>query len=93
MTSENRISRNRFFWRWTLIVAELLVTTFTVFVMTIGRRENSLTHSMPVQVIGLFSGIAVLFLLFGGPFLVRSQGGLAILGWIVAATAILVPIL
>jgi hypothetical protein len=93
MTNVAEIRRSSLFWRWALIVAESLVATFLIFVETIGGRENELTHSGVVGIFGVLSGISMIFLLFGSPFLISSQRLLAVIGWIIGAAAFLAPML
>lgn len=93
MTNENTIQPSRLFWRWTLITAEFLVVVFIVFVATIGGRENEFTHSVPVSIFARVADIAWLFLIFGSPFLFKSQKLLAIIGWFIALAGILVVML
>ena len=89
MTSENSVERrSQFPWRWLLILSETLVACFTVFVHLANHHEGTMS---PSPFIDLTAGVAIIFLLFGSPFLVRSHGGLAILGWIIGAAAILTP--
>jgi len=90
MTSENSFGRRQLPWRWLLILSETLVACFTVFIKLAERHEGTMS---PSPIIDGAVGVAIIFLFFGSPFLVRSQGGLAILGWLIAAAAVLEPIL
>lgn len=91
MTSSDNIQRPSLFWRWSLITTEALGVIFLVFVETIGGRENAFTHSTLVSIFGLLSGISVFFLLFVSPFLIRSQKLLAVVGWLIGAAGLLIP--
>ncbi|HVR35606.1 MAG TPA: hypothetical protein VMS21_07110 [Methylomirabilota bacterium] len=73
-------------WRWVLIVSEVLVVGYMALLALSGR--HALPPTGTALVIGVFAGIACLFLLFGSPFLVRSHGGLAIAGWCIGAAAL-----
>jgi len=79
------------FWRWVLIVSESLLTTYMVAMHLAGRHARQETG--PFLVVGVLAFIAWVFLFFGSPFLVSSQRWLAILGWSIAASAILFPTL
>ncbi len=74
-------------WRWALIAAEVVVAGHLVGAILAGGRLNV---GAPVAVL-VFA--AWLFLSLGSPFLVRSQKWLAILGWCIAASVILFPVL
>jgi hypothetical protein len=77
-------------WRWALISSQVLVVTFCVMdrvlIAEAGRRAHFATG--PSLLIGIVSFPALLFLLFGSPFLVRSHGPLAVVGWCVGAAAL-----
>lgn len=78
------------FWRWALIVSQLLVITFCVMdrilIAEAGRRAHFTTGPSFIVAVVVFP--ALLFLLLGSPFLVRSHGPLAIAGWCVGAAAL-----
>jgi hypothetical protein len=76
-------------WRWALIAAEVMVAGYYAASISAGRSVR-LDVGVPLSVI-IFA--AWLFLLFGSPFLVRSQKWLAILGWCIAVGAFLFPAL
>jgi len=76
------------FWRWALIVSELLVATYLVVVMQLPGRPVA-QQTWPFLVVGILAFVAWVFLFFGSPFLVSSQRWLAILGWSMAVGAIL----
>jgi hypothetical protein len=77
-------------WRWALIASQLLVATFCVvdriLIAEAGRRAHFSTG--PSLIIGILVFPALLFLLFGSPFLVKSEGPVAIIGWCVGAAAL-----
>jgi hypothetical protein len=79
------------FWRWALIVSESLLTTY-LFEMHLADR-HARHETGPFLVLGVLAFIAWIFLFFGSPFLVSSQRWLAILGWSIAVSAILFPVL
>jgi hypothetical protein len=79
------------FWRWILIVSELLLGSYLIAMQVAGRHVRQETGAF--LVVGICAGIAWVFLFFGSPFLVSSQRWLAILGWFIAAAAILFPVL
>jgi hypothetical protein len=76
-------------WRLILIGAEITVLGYLLASFIAGPKAR-------VDV-GVFLSViifaACLFLLLGSPFLVRSQRWLAILGWCIAASAFLFPVL
>lgn len=74
------------FWKWALIIASLIVVAEDIAVRATPymRRYSGLSG-----LAGMLTVAALLFLLFGSPFLVRSQRWLAIVGWFVAAASIL----
>jgi len=78
-------------WRRILIGAELLVLVYAVVIHFGGRHVRQETGPWFVLAILVFAAWAFLFL--GSPFLVRSHGRLAILGWGVAVGALLFPVL
>lgn len=86
-----RTARAAAFWKWVLVFTELLVVSYFATCLLLshmaGRRMRLETDSIPV--LGIATSIAIFFLLFGSPFLVSSQRGLAILGWIIGAAALL----
>lgn len=45
------------------------------------------------MIFGLLSSFSALFLIFGSPFLIKSQGLLAVIGFIIGVAAFLIPIL
>ena len=90
MMNETSMRRPHLFWRWALIGSETLVACYIVFVKLAQRREDIIS---PSPLIDLVVGIALAFLFFGSPFLARSQGALAILGWLIAVAAIIAPML
>ena len=69
-------------WRWILITAELLVAGYMVFALMAGRAARHPSEGFAV--IGIPVSVAWVFLFLGSPFLVRSQGWLAIPGWSIA---------
>ena len=79
------------FWRWALIVSESLLATYAVAMHFAGRHARQETGLF--LVVGVLVFVAWVFLFFGSPFLVSSQRWLAILGWSIAASAILFPVL
>ncbi len=78
-------------WRRILICAEFLVLVYTVAMHFGGRHVGQETGPWFVLAILVFAAWAFLF--FGSPFLVRSHGWLAILGWGIAVSALLFPML
>ena len=89
-TKENDLQRSHLFWRWALIGSEILIVCNIVFGRSAPHHRVIIS---PSPIIDAAVVVALAFLLFGSPFLVRSQGGLATLGWFVAVSAILAPIL
>ena len=79
------------FWRWVLIVSELLLGSYLISMQLAGRHARQETGAF--LVVGILAFVAWVFLFFGSPFLVRSQRWLAILGWCIAVAAILFPVL
>ena len=77
--------------KWVLIVSELLLGSYLIVMQLAGRYTRQETG--PFLVVGILAFVAWVFLFFGSPFLVRSHRWLAILGWFIAATAILIPAL
>lgn len=73
-------------WRLILIAAELLVVAYWVGASIAGRAARH--PSGAFLVIGIAGFVAWVFLFLGSPFLVRSQGWLAILGWCIAVLAL-----
>ncbi len=77
-------------WRWALITSQLLVVTFCVMdrilIAEAGHRAHFATA--PSLIVGILVFPALLFLLFGSPFLVRLLGPVAITGWCVGAAAL-----
>jgi hypothetical protein len=82
-TSTHLVSR---FWRWVLIVAEFVLVgeLIAIRVTPLARQYTGASAATAVA-----SGIAWVFLFLGSPFLVRSQRWLAIVGWGLAAVALL----
>ena len=79
------------FWRWTLIVSECVLTAYLAAMHVAGSHARQETG--PFLVVGMLASVFWVFLFFGSPFLVSSQRWLAILGWAIAASAILFPVL
>ncbi len=72
-------------------MSESLLATYLVAMLLAGRHARQETG--PFLVVGALVFVAWIFLFFGSPFLVSSQRWLAILGWSIAASAILFPVL
>ena len=83
----NARSRQSTCWRWALIIAEVLVLGCDIAWVGFGWEAKK-TSGTAIGFAAV-AGIALFFLFFGSPFLVRSQGGLAILGWCIAFGTIL----
>jgi hypothetical protein len=81
-----RTQRGSAFWRWALIVSALVVVAEGIAVRISGyaRQDTGLSALAAV-----LSGVALVFLFFGSPFLVRSQGWLAIVCWCIAVATVL----
>ena len=78
------------FWSWALIVSALVVVGENVAVrVTPYARQYSGVSALATVV----SGVSLVFLFFGSPFLVRSQGWFAIIGWCIAFATILFSVL
>jgi len=82
-----RTQTERPFWRWVLIVSELLLGSYLVAMQIAGLRARLETGGSIV--VGILASVAWAFLFFGSPFLVSSQRWLAILGWCMAVGALL----
>jgi hypothetical protein len=76
---------NAAFWRWALIVSQVIIVGYTIVVSS--RRVD-----LPFLETALLVVPSWLFLFFGSPFLVRSQGKVAIIGWCIAAGLLLLMI-
>jgi hypothetical protein len=85
MEQSKHIRFGSLFWRWILIVAEVLVIAYLVFVNIAARNGKLLVG--PVFASLIFA--AWIFLFLGSPFLVSSQRWLAIIGWSIAAATLL----
>lgn len=74
--------------RWSLIVAETLVVAFII----LGRpfQGERATGSDGYLIFATLASLAWLFLFLGTPFLVPSQRGLAVCGWLIAVGTIVV---
>lgn len=79
------------FWRWVLIVSEVLLGGYLVAMQLAGRHGRQETGVF--LVVGILAFVAWVFLFFGSPFLVASQRWLAIIGWCIAAAAVLFSVL
>ena len=86
-----RTQAGSMFWRWTLIVSQLLLAAYLVTMHLAGRHARQGTG--PFFLVGILAFAAWVFLFLGSPFLVSSQRWLAILGWCIAVGAILFPVL
>ena len=77
-------------WRWVLGVCALAVVgeDIAVRVKPYARQYTGMS-----AVAAVLSGIALVFLFLGSPFLVRSQGWLAVVGWVIGAATILFSVL
>ena len=73
-------------WRWTLITAQLLLAGYMAFALWAGRAARYPTGQL--DIVGIAASAAWAFLFLGSPFLVRSQGWLAILGWCVGVATL-----
>jgi hypothetical protein len=69
-------------WRIALIVSELIVL-FDVLLISLS------TSGRDLGIFGFVFFAAWLFLFLGSPFLIRSQKGLALAGWCLAAITFL----
>ncbi len=79
-------NRSNVAWRWTLIGAELLVAGHTAYSLWVGRSVRFPTGGFPL--IDIAVAVAWVFLFLGSPFLVSSQRGLAVLGWVIAVATL-----
>lgn len=75
------------FWRWVLIVSEIVVGTYLIVMQLAVRHPRQETGAF--LVVGILAFVAWVFLFFGSPFLVRSQRWLAIFGWFIAVAALI----
>ena len=74
------------FWKWALILSQVILVGYLVAVRFSPYARRFTTVPL------LFAGLAIasqVFLLFASPFLIRSQGRLAIIGCCVAVAALL----
>jgi hypothetical protein len=76
-------------WCWALIASEVIVVGYLAASFLLGPKARPNTGVL----LSVLVFIATLFLFLGSPFLVRSQGWLAILGWCIAVSAFLFPVL
>ena len=79
------------FWRWSLIVSETVVAGYFVATLIAGRHLRQETGLL--LGVGIVAFAAWMFLFVGSLFLVKSHRWLAILGWGIAVTAVLFPVL
>jgi hypothetical protein len=75
-------------WRWVLVVAEFVVASYLLVSRLVAFPADG-SMSLTIGFTAVF--VAWAFLFFGAPFLVRSHGWLAILGWCIAASVFLFP--
>lgn len=83
-------------WKWNLIISELLVAAHLLVMHFAGPyawREYVRQETGLIFVGSSLVSLAWAFLFFGSPFLVSSQRWLAVLGWCMAAGALLFPVL
>ena len=74
-------------WRWILIAAEAFVAVHLGAVLVAGRKVR--VDLGLIEAVLFF--VAWLFLFLGSPFLVRRHGWLAIVGWAIGVSGLLIP--
>jgi hypothetical protein len=76
-------------WRLALVASEVTMIGFLAASASAGPKTRINIGLIP----SLLVFVAFGFLFLGSPFLVRSQGWLAIVGWCIAASALLFSVL
>jgi hypothetical protein len=78
-------------WRAALVATELLFLCSGVVTITISQRTDLRTYKLNLfEKIGASAfSVSMLILLFGTPFLLRTQRHLALIGWLLAFGSLL----